>query len=83
MNVHCPLADLNPLQISLFILQVKLIILPMDEFLNFFLALVRVIPSNLCNLGGLVSLPSSWDSATMIIPQKSKKDKEAKVLPSS
>lgn len=83
MNVQCPLADLNPLQISLFILQVKLIILLMDEFLNFFLALVRVIPSNLCNLGGLVSLLSSWDSDTMIIPQKSKKDKEAKVLPSS
>lgn len=73
MDVQCPLADLNPLQISLFILQVKLIILLMDEFLNFFLALVRVIPSNLCNLGGLVSLLSSWDSDTM---KKTSKEQE-------
>lgn len=86
MDVQCPLADLNPSQTSLFILQIKLVILVillMGEFLNFLLALVRVIPSNLCNLGGLVFLLSSWDSDTMIIPQKSKKDKEVKVLSSS
>lgn len=83
MDVQCPLADLNPSQTSLFILQIKLVILLMGEFLNFFLALVRVIPSNLCNLDGLVFLLSSWDSDTMIIPQKSKKDKEVKVLSSS
>lgn len=81
MDVQYPLADLHPSRTSLFILQVKLVILLMDEFLHFFLALVRGSPSNICNLSGLVSLLSSWDSDTMLIPQKSKKDKESKSFP--
>lgn len=47
MDVQCPLADLNPSQTSSFILQVKLVILLKDEFVHFFLALVRVSPSNI------------------------------------